>query len=156
MILFGDLNCFQSPHLDGLGGLRSGWPESLARSRCFKLWIFRTLQLWRVWPMEDEASDPLDFYTFWTARSASRIDRFYTPTTWNEAIQHVQVRLPVLTSDHQQITLHVVDTGSRRHQRRSAPSVRHPIHSATPERIHEEIVNEIIGIGVSHDVTVRA
>ena len=44
------------------------------------------------------------YNNLWNARSPSRIDRVYVPKNWTELVQQVQVRLPVVQSDHQTIT----------------------------------------------------
>ena len=62
--------------------------------------------------MADAVLEPVDFYTFWNARSTSRIDRFYVRTPRTMAVQQVQVQLTVFHSDHQQLILHVVVGGT--------------------------------------------
>ncbi|CAI5722812.1 unnamed protein product [Peronospora farinosa] len=107
VVLFGDFNCVQSPHLDRLGGLRSGRPESPELETLLQALGLEDAQTLAASAMEDEVPEPVDYYTFWNARSASRIDRFYVGTSWTAVVQQVQVQLPVFHSDHQQIILHV-------------------------------------------------
>ena len=86
MILFGDFYCVQNPHLDRLGGSRSGRPENPALTMLLQALDLEDAITLAGAAMEDEVTDLTDYYTFWTARSASRIDRFYKPTTSNAAI----------------------------------------------------------------------
>ncbi|CAI5712111.1 unnamed protein product [Peronospora farinosa] len=139
VVLFGDFNCVQSPHLDRLGGLRSGRPESPELETLLQALGLEDAQTLAASAMEDEVPEPVDYYTFWNARSASRIDRFYVNTSWTAVVQQVQVQLPVFHSDHQQIILQVAVGGPRRNQRNKTQPVHYPIRTQTPARVHDEL-----------------
>ena len=135
VLLFADFNCVQSPHLDRLGGLRSGRPESPELETLLQVLLLEDAHTLVTSAMEDTVLEPVDYYTFWNARSASRIDRFYVSTLWTTVVQQVQVQLPVTHSDHQQLTLHLAVGDSRKNFRNKAQhtlSHPHPNANASP------------------------
>ena len=79
--------------------------------------------------MDDTVLEPVDYYTFWNARSASRIDRFYVSTLWTTVVQQVKVQLPVTHSDHQQLTFHLAVGESRKNLKNKAQPVHYPIRT---------------------------
>ena len=87
VLLFADFNCGQSPHLDRLGGLRSGRPESPELETSLQVLGLEDAHTLVKSAMEDTVLEPVYYYTFWNARSASRIDRFYVTTLWTTDVQ---------------------------------------------------------------------
>ncbi|CAI5737393.1 unnamed protein product [Peronospora farinosa] len=85
VVLFGNFNCVQSPHLDRLGGLRSGRPESPELESLLQALGLEDAQTLAASAMEDEVPEPVDYYTFWNARSSRRIDRFYVGSLWKRS-----------------------------------------------------------------------
>ena len=138
VVLFGDFNCVQSPHLDRLGGMRSGRPEIPELEVLLRALNLEDAQTLATSGMEDDVPEPVDYYTFWNARSASRIERFYVCKSWTAVVQQVQAKLPVLHSNHQQVTMHIAVGGPRTDQNRSAiKPAKYPIQTPTPARVHE-------------------
>ena len=108
---FGNFNCVQSSHLDRLGGLWSGRPGIPALTTLLNTLDLEDAATLAGESMDDEVVESMEYYTYWNARPDSRIDRFYTHKTWTATVRQVQIRLHVLPSDHQQVTLHVADNG---------------------------------------------
>ena len=100
VVLFGDFNCVQSPHLDRLGGLRSVRPESPELETLLCVLGFENAYTLATSAMEETVLRSVDYYTFWNARSSSRINRFYVTTLWTTVVQQVQVQLPVTHFNH--------------------------------------------------------
>ena len=81
VIFFVNCNCVQSPHFDRLGSRRSGRPESPALDKLISTLDLEDAQALASSALEDDVVKPLDYFTYWNAQSASRIDRFYVCKT---------------------------------------------------------------------------
>ena len=67
VVLFGDFNCVQSPHLDRLGGLRSERPESPELETLLRVLGLEDAYTLAQATMDDTVLEPVDYYTYWNA-----------------------------------------------------------------------------------------
>ena len=130
IILAGEFNSVQSPHLDLFGGTRTGHPESVQLGLLLTTLRLEDARILSVSADDDDPPEPTDFFTHWTKSTASRIDRFYVPLQWTASVQWVEVTEPAVASDHQRVSLILAQGALNDSTNRSVCPIQYPISSS--------------------------
>lgn len=86
---------------------------------------------------EEDESDPINFFTYWSKEGASRLDRYYVKGDPYTHVQWVGENAPAWNSDHQEVRLELSD--ERKKQKQSGTPQYYPITSGKPDRVHQGI-----------------
>jgi exonuclease III len=154
--LAGDFNSVQSPPLDRMGGTRSGKPESQAlQDLLLQLELEDAVTLEADMDESVAEVDSTQYFTYWGPDSASRIDRFYVPQQWTKEVHWVEVLEPAAASDHQCVRLHLHRMSNNGKRHRAPRGGTYPIRTAQPDRVVNEIIEDLADIGVGFRVTAK-
>ncbi|OWZ17931.1 RxLR effector protein [Phytophthora megakarya] len=151
VVMAGDFNCVENPQLDRLGGDRAVASESpvLTRlTRDAKLEDARTLLGSAI---EELELAPHEHFTYWQGEIASRIDRFYVSANRSSWVQWLDVRLPPVPSDHDELVLHLRNPSESKAQMKPNRTV-YPIRGAHSARLVEELLSELNEKAPQHEV----
>ncbi|OWZ07214.1 reverse transcriptase [Phytophthora megakarya] len=144
LVLAGDFNCVEVPVLDRLGGLRQLKTESEVLTRNTRTWDILDARALMGSALSELELSPMEHFTYWQGNYASRIDRFYVASSCASWVQWVSVHLPRMPSDHEEVQLHLREPSAkptRPHQLK----VQYPIVGGNPERLVQEVLQELYG-----------
>ncbi|KAE8993447.1 hypothetical protein PR001_g20671 [Phytophthora rubi] len=156
-VLAGDFNCVQCPALDRFQSHKSGRPESVKLQE-----LQRQLSLEDAWTLmglaeeDEERVEPTEFYTYWGPEAASRLDRFLVPLTWTAQVQWIMVAEPRIPSDHQRVRLHLRKEEKPKDKQRRRRGVVYPIQSSRPEKVRDELIQDLMDVGIGQAETTRS
>lgn len=87
--------------------------------------------------------EPHQHYTFWTGRSASRIDRFYVAADLGSQVQWEGTELPKRQPDHQAVTLTLQQVRRKGRVARRLPRLEYPIRAEHDEEMLDKVRDRV-------------